>query len=136
MPSGNWAASRWSIARYSERRPRQRCGARPKTRKKFQVRPGGFLNLHSQDLFAKATGPDWPEPEHLPGSTGPAFPNRDAFDVAAFGPDLRQHLRQCGAERSSEVAAIDREESLNSLDQPSEFSGLLQLRDFVAHFAT
>ena len=29
-------------------------------------RPGGFLNNpHSQDLFAKATGPDWPEPEHL-----------------------------------------------------------------------
>src|SRR5215468_9345676 len=135
MPSGNWAASRWSTARYSERHPRQRCGDRPKTRKKFPVRPGGFLDLYSQYSLKR---PDriGRSPSTFPGSTGPAFPNRDAFDVAAFGPDLRQHLRQCGAERSSEVAAIDREESLNSLDQPSEFSGLLQLRDFVAHFAT
>src|SRR5215468_7571851 len=45
------AASRCPIARYSERHPRQRCGARPKTRKKFSVRPGGFLNLHSQHRF-------------------------------------------------------------------------------------
>src|SRR5215471_19241420 len=52
MPSGNWAASRWPIGRYSERHPRQRCDARPKTRKKFSVCPGSFLNLHSQDCFA------------------------------------------------------------------------------------
>src|SRR5262249_54656751 len=58
MPSGNWAASRWPIARYSERHPRQRCGARPKTpgRKKFSIHPGGFLNLHSQHRFP-ATSP-------------------------------------------------------------------------------
>src|SRR5215469_2818374 len=54
MLSRNWAASRWPIGRYSERHPRQRCGARPKTRKKFPVRPGGFLNLHSQHRFPKA----------------------------------------------------------------------------------
>src|SRR5215471_13117506 len=73
MPSGNWAASRWPIGRYSERHPRQRCDARPKTRKKFSVRPGSFLNLHSQDCFAATrvdfgastvvavNGSEWPQ---------------------------------------------------------------------------
>ena len=53
LSEGHGAASRWPIARYSERHPRQRCSARPKTpaRKKFPVRPGGFLNLRSQHRF-------------------------------------------------------------------------------------
>src|SRR5215813_15227598 len=55
MLSGNWAASRYRIARYSERHPRQRCGVRPKTpgEKEFSVRPGGFLNLRAPLPCAK-----------------------------------------------------------------------------------
>src|SRR5262249_34613541 len=93
MLSGNWAASRWPIARYSERHPRKRCGARPKTRKKFPIHPGGFLtNPHSQDLFANATDRIGRSPSTFLDQLGPHFPT-DAFDVAAFGPDASAAVR-------------------------------------------
>src|SRR5215831_6521865 len=88
MPSGNWAASRWPIARYSERHPRQRCDARPKTRKKFSVRPGSFLNLHSQHRFPApkpwvgGLPPADLQGERMPGSGTSTFIDPDDYQAS------------------------------------------------------
>src|SRR5215471_8698238 len=90
MPSGNWAVSRWPIGRSSERHPRQRCGARPKTpgRKKFSARPGGFLNLHSQHRFPAPSPwigglpPADLQGEEMPGSGTSTFIDPDDYQAS------------------------------------------------------